>query len=231
MRELLVLCLRARGPQVPSGPHTVPSYRASKQASHVHLIPAWTMTRVSAEITDIAQAALEEHDADEERQSELIEENSEMEAALTSATWYEDGVDDSEDAACKNALFCPAPLLRRQLLFTSCGVFAPQSPNATALLCMIPGLKHSFPLLSKLRRAREGRDSQECDALRRELHDLTRILPVPSAGQAAGGNLDVNWINMSKRRIEEWVRGNYCLQGRCLEVGHCDVNFCQVIRI
>ena len=154
------------------------------------------MTRVSAEITDIAQAALEEHDADEERQSELIEENSEMEAALTSATWYEDGVDDSEDAACKNALFCPAPLLRRQLLFTSCGVFAPQSPNATALLCMIPGLKHSFPLLSKLRRAREGRDSQECDALRRELHDLTRILPVPSAGQAAGGNLDVNWINV-----------------------------------
>eukprot|EP00439_Symbiodinium_sp_Y106_P037305 s610_g4.t1 len=32
------------------------------------------------------KAALEEHDADEERQSELIEENSEMEAALTSET-------------------------------------------------------------------------------------------------------------------------------------------------
>ena len=48
-----------------------------------------------------------------------------------------------------------------------------------------------------------GETPQECDALRRELHDLTRILPVPSPGQAAGGNLDVNMINMSKRRLEE----------------------------
>ena len=38
-------------------------------------------------------------------------------------------------------------LLRRQLSFTSCGVFAPQSPNATALLCMIPGVKHRFSIV------------------------------------------------------------------------------------
>eukprot|EP00439_Symbiodinium_sp_Y106_P039647 s610_g4.t2 len=65
--------------------------RAAAQQMAIQRAEAETRALVSesseaALVLSECKAALEEHDADEERQSELIEENSEMEAALTSET-------------------------------------------------------------------------------------------------------------------------------------------------
>ncbi|OLQ00544.1 Pentatricopeptide repeat-containing protein, chloroplastic [Symbiodinium microadriaticum] len=124
----------------------IEAFKAAQEAQHLK-----SESSEAALVLSECKAALEEHDADEERQSELVEENSEMEAALTSETAI---------------------------------------VHELRSLCTSESKCYSVAM-------------HECDALRRELHDLTRILPVPSPGQAAGGNLDVNMINMSKRRLEE----------------------------
>ncbi|CAE7362616.1 MRL1 [Symbiodinium microadriaticum] len=108
----------------------IEAFKAAQEAQHLK-----SESSEAALVLSECKAALEEHDADEERQSELVEENSEMEAALTSETAI---------------------------------------VHELRSLCTSESKCYSVAM-------------HECDALRRELHDLTRILPVPSPGQAAGG--------------------------------------------
>ncbi|CAE7249708.1 unnamed protein product [Symbiodinium necroappetens] len=108
----------------------IEAFKAAQEAQHLK-----SESSEAALVLSECKAALEEHDADEERQSELVEENSEMEAALTSETAI---------------------------------------VHELRSLCTSESKCYSVAM-------------HECDALRRELHDLTRIFPVPSPGQAAGG--------------------------------------------
>ncbi|CAE7619894.1 Hmmr [Symbiodinium sp. CCMP2592] len=59
----------------------IEAFKAAQEAQHLK-----SESSEAALVLSECKAALEEHDADEERQSELTEENSEMEAALTSET-------------------------------------------------------------------------------------------------------------------------------------------------
>ncbi|CAE7275782.1 unnamed protein product [Symbiodinium pilosum] len=104
----------------------IEAFKAAQEASE---------SSEAAFVLSECKAALEEHDADEERQSELTEENSEIEAALAAET-----------------------AIVQEL----------------RSLCTTESKCYSLAM-------------HECDTLRRELHDLTRILPAqPSQATVTG---------------------------------------------